>query len=143
MRRFETRSEATLYLWDYFYVSNAPQPDDEAVWQRIERAVCRIRTVEAFLRPAVSNDEQLRNARQLLRTVRFLAGQLPLLKAEVAPWIAEVVVSLEADACAAIAALQTPGPTVHQQVTVADGLSAGEGLRPRGSGAGGRRGSPA
>jgi hypothetical protein len=94
MQRFESRSEATLYLWDYFYVTNTPQPDDQAVWQRIERAACRIRQAEAFLRPTVSNDEQLRNARRLLGAVRFIARQLPRLKAEVAPWIAEVIISL-------------------------------------------------
>ena len=113
MRRFESRSEAALYLWDYFYVTHTPQPDDQAVWQRLERAACRILTAEAFLRPMVSNDEQLRNARRLLGAVRFIARHLPRLKAEVAPWIAEVIVSLETDASAVIAALQTPGPILH------------------------------
>jgi hypothetical protein len=110
--RFENRSEATLYLWDYFYVTNAPQLGDESVWQTIENAACRIRELEPLLRPAASRDEQLRNARRLRRAVRVIVVQLPLLKAEVAPWISEVLGSLEAEVSAIIAAPQqnVPGP---------------------------------
>jgi hypothetical protein len=104
--RFENRREATLYLWDYFYLTNAPQPGDESVWQTIENAACRIREFEPFLRPPASHDEQLRNARRLRRAVRVIVGQLPRLKAEVAPWISDVLRSLEAEVSAIIAALQ-------------------------------------
>ena len=38
--------------------------------------------------------------------MRFIVGQLPRLKAEVAPWISEVLASLEAETSAIIAALQ-------------------------------------
>jgi hypothetical protein len=106
MRRFKNRSEATLYLWDYFYVSNAPQLGDESVWKTIENAACRILELESFLRPSASHDEQLRNARRLRRAVRLIVSQLPRLKAEVAPWISEVLGSLEADVSAIIAAPQ-------------------------------------
>jgi len=75
------------------------------VWQTIENAACRIRELEPFLGPPVSNDEQLRNARRLRRAVRVIAEQLPRLKAEVAPWISEVLGSLEAEVSALIAAL--------------------------------------
>ena len=116
MRRFESRSQATLYLWDYFYLTNAPQPGDECVWQTIENAACRIRELEPFLGPPASSDERVRNARRVRRAVRVIVGQLPRLKAEVAPWISEVLRSLETEVSAIIAAPQqnVPRPVPDQ-----------------------------
>jgi hypothetical protein len=104
MRPFKSRGEATLYLWDYFYVTNVPLPGDEGAWRSIEKAACRILELEPFLRPPGSNTGQLRDARRLRRAVRVIVGQLPLLKAEVAPWISEVLRSLEAESSAIISA---------------------------------------
>ena len=125
MRPFESRSQATLYLWDYFYVTNAPQPGDQSVWQTIENAACRILELEPLLRPPVSNGEQLRNARRLRRAVGVIVRQLPLLKAEVAPWISEVLASLEAEVSAIIAALQQNvlGPPPDQDGHADHGMS--------------------
>jgi hypothetical protein len=123
--RFKNRSDATLYLWDYFYVTNAPQPGDESVWQTIENAACRIRELEPLLRPPASHDEQLSHARRLRRAVRVIVSQLPRLKAEVAPWISEVLGSLEAEVSAIIAAPQqnVPGPVPDQERHADRGMS--------------------
>jgi hypothetical protein len=125
MRRFKNRGEATLYLWDYFYLANAPRPGEERVWRIIENAACRIRELEPFLRPSASRDEQLRNARRLRRAVRVIVDQLPRLKAEVAPWISDVLRSLDAEVSAIIAAPQqdVPGPVSDQDRHTDRGLS--------------------
>jgi hypothetical protein len=114
MRRFQTRSEAALYLWDYFYVSNAPEPRDEKPWRRIENATQRIMELESSLRPTVPAETRLRSARLIRRAVRVVTGQIPRLHTRVPPWVREVLAVLEADATATIADLeQAAPPAVH------------------------------
>jgi hypothetical protein len=112
MRRFQTRSQAALYLWDYFYLSNAPEPGDERVWRRIESATRRIMELESSLQPTAPTDTRLRSARLLRRAVRVVTGQLPRLETEVAPWVHEVLAVLEADATEIIAGLEQAAPPV-------------------------------
>lgn len=114
VRRFQTRGEAALYLWDYFYLSSGPEAGDEKAWRRIESATRRIMELESSLRPTVPDEVRLRSARLLRRAVRVVTGQLPRLEPEVARWVHEVLAVLEADASAVIADLQhTASPALH------------------------------
>ena len=110
--RFQTRAEAALYLWDYFYVSNAPDPRDEKPWRKIEKATQRIRELESSVRLTVPAETRLRSARLLRRAIRVITDQLPRLHTEVAPWVHELLAVLELDATTIIAGLEQPAPPV-------------------------------
>ena len=86
-----------LYVWDYFYISNAPAPGDEAVWAVIERATCRIFEAEHKLAPATPADERVRSARRIRNAVRLVMRQIELLSVKPEQWVRDRLVELEAE----------------------------------------------
>ena len=103
--RFKNRSEMVLYLWDYFYISNAPAPGDETPWAMIERATCRIRESEISLDPPTPPDERLRSARRIRNAVRLVLRQIEKLSVRPEQWVHDHFVELEASTDETIQAL--------------------------------------
>lgn len=91
----KTRSDVALYLWDYFYVSKAPAPGDEAVWAVIERATCRIRESEASLDTPAPPDVRLRSARRMRNAVRLALRKIETLSVKPEPWVVTGLGELE------------------------------------------------
>lgn len=94
--RFNTRSEAALYLWDYFYLAEAPAPGDEKPWAFIERAVCRLRAAEPYLDPPAPLDVRGRSARRIRSAARVAMRHIGSLAVKPEPWTLEQLVTFEA-----------------------------------------------
>jgi len=62
--------EASLYLWDYFYLSNAPVESERRAWRRIECATIRIRDSEQLLCEDYPPAVRVKNAKRVRRAVR-------------------------------------------------------------------------
>lgn len=103
--RFANRSEAALYLWDYFYLSHGPAPGDEKAWGVIERAACRIRDTEYHLDARSPLDIRMRSARRMRSAVRTALKQIALLAAQPEPWVLRELAAFEALADATIRTL--------------------------------------
>lgn len=93
--RFKNRSEAALYVWDYFYVANVPGPGDEKVWRTIERATCRIREAETELDPPTPPDVRLRSARRFRNSVRVAQRHIKRLSVEPERWVVDELGEME------------------------------------------------
>jgi len=63
-------SQGALYLWDYFYLSNAPAESESRAWRRIECATIRIRESEQLLRDKYPPAVRVKNAKRVRRAVR-------------------------------------------------------------------------
>ena len=95
MRRFKDRSEAVLYLWDYFYCANVPRRGDEEPWGKIERAMCRVRDSESHLETRYPVDIRLRNARRIRNAVRLAARNIEKLSSQTEQWVLDELARLE------------------------------------------------
>src|SRR5262245_32615956 len=89
MHLLKRRSDVVLYVWDYFYVSHAPAPGDEAAWAVIERATCRIRESETSLDPPAPADVRLRSARRIRSAARLARRQIERLSSEPERWVVD------------------------------------------------------
>jgi hypothetical protein len=97
MNRFKNTSEAALYLWDHFYLANAPRPGDEKPWRLIENATGRIRESHSFL-AASRPDVRLHHARRIVRAAGTCIRQLYRLQQLPDRRIVEALGQLEAEA---------------------------------------------
>jgi hypothetical protein len=96
MRRFTSRNEAALYVWDYFYIANVPAPGDDKVWAVIERAVCRIRSDETELDRQIAVDLRIRAARRFRNSVRVALRQIEQLRVKPDQWVVDELAKFEA-----------------------------------------------
>jgi hypothetical protein len=114
MSRFKDRSEAVLYLWDYFYCANAPRPGDEKTWGRIERAMCRVRDDESELDSRHPVDLQLRRARRVRNAVRLALRSIEELSSQPERWVLEELAKLETFTTELVASLsRSPATVLH------------------------------
>jgi hypothetical protein len=93
--RADERADVVLYLWDYFYLSNHPEPGDEKRWGTIERATCRIRECEIDLDPPKPVDVRLRSARRMRAAVRVALRNIERLSTPPERWVIDRLVELE------------------------------------------------
>lgn len=101
--RYETASEAALYVWDYFYLAHIPAEGDEAPWAAIERATGRIReSIQYFTAPRPA-DVRVHHAKRVRRSVRIVMKNLALLSTETDRWVIEELARFAALADALIA----------------------------------------
>lgn len=112
MRQFRDRSEAVLYLWDYFYCANVPRPGDEKAWGKIERALCRVRESEDYLDTPHAVDIRLRNARRVLNAVRLALRNIGELSSRTEQWVLDELARLETFTAALMESLSRSVPTV-------------------------------
>lgn len=96
MSRFKSRSEAVLELWDYFYLANAPHPDDEVPWAKIERAMCRLHETAQYLEARHPADVRLQTARRVRNSIRIASRAIAELTHPPEPWILAELAILEA-----------------------------------------------
>jgi hypothetical protein len=88
-------SGVILYLWDYFYVANAPEPGDEKAWGVIERATCRIRESEIYLGASTPPDVRVRHARRIRNAVRVALRNIERLSVAPERWVLDQLAELE------------------------------------------------
>ncbi|MEO8707388.1 MAG: hypothetical protein ABI867_45595 [Kofleriaceae bacterium] len=100
--------ELALYVWDYFYCSNVPQPGDEKVWKRIENATCRIRQTEVHFGPRNPPDVRRRHARRSRNAIRLALRQIVLLSQPPERWVIEDLHRLDALVAGVIESLGEP-----------------------------------
>lgn len=112
MRKFRDRSEAVLYLWDYFYCARVPRPGDEKVWGTIERAMCRLRESEPYLRGRHAVDIELRHARRVRNAVRLASRKIDELSSQTDQWVLDELAHLEIFTEELVASLSASAPTV-------------------------------
>jgi len=112
MWRFKSRSEAVLYLWDYFYCANVPSPGDEHLWGKIERALCRVRESEPCLEARHPADIRLRDARRVRNAVRLALRNIRKLSSQPEPWVLDELASLETFTSELVDTLSKSPPTV-------------------------------
>ncbi len=96
MWKFKTRSEAILYVWDYFYVANVPAAGDEQPWRTIERAVCRIYKSDYDLDDSKAPDVRLRSARRIRNSCRVAMRHIERLSVQPERWVIDELLALEA-----------------------------------------------
>lgn len=96
MQRAKTRTQSALEVWDYFYISNVPQPGDEKVWGRIERATCRILKSDPFLHLSRPADVRVRSARRIRNAARLALRQIEQLSVAPEKWVLDQLAELEA-----------------------------------------------
>lgn len=101
-----------LYLWDYFYSAHVPRPGDEKVWGTIERAMCRLRESEPYLRGRHAVDIQLRHARRVRNAVRLALRKIDELSSRTDQWVLDELARLETFTAELIASLSASVPTV-------------------------------
>lgn len=106
MRKFKTSSEAALYLWDYFYISNYPSEGEERAWSRIECATIRIRESEQLLGPEYPAVVRVKNAKRVRRAAREIVRLIGKLETLPALWIADVLAYFEVLAESVLEALK-------------------------------------
>ncbi len=114
MWKFKSQSDAILYVWDYFYCANAPQPGDEVPWGKIERALCRVRESESYLDARHAVDIRLQHARRTLRAVRLTLKTIPELSSPPERWVVVELAKLESSTTKLVEELSMAPPPMLQ-----------------------------
>jgi hypothetical protein len=103
---FANRHDMVLHLWDYFYVSRVPSRGDEEAWTVIERATCRIRESDGWLRDSIPADVRLRHAHRMRNAARLARKRVGDLAVAPEQWVVDALVELEQTGETLIAALE-------------------------------------
>jgi hypothetical protein len=96
MYLIKNRSDAALYVWDYFYLSAMPAAGDEKAWGWIERATFRIRESEPLLDEPIPVDVRRRNARRVRNAARVALRHIAVLSVLPPSWTIDWLEKLEA-----------------------------------------------
>lgn len=95
MKEFSTHSDAALYLWDYFYISNLPSEAEAKTWRQIEFATDRIRNSISFIESHHSPALRIESAKLVCRAVREILRCIEKLDELPEGWIARVLGRLQ------------------------------------------------
>jgi len=89
------RDHLALYIWDYFYIANAPRAGDRREWEAVERATQRIRESQIYLDPPHPADVRLRHARRVRNSARAALRSIAQLSVAPERWVIDGLVALE------------------------------------------------